>query len=417
MNEVLQTTYATWDKDSERLRVPRDPRQWTREHVGHWLSWAIREFSLAGPNSAQFVRQFQVRRYKSFFFQGKWFFLNYICYFFETISGAEMCALSKEEFLARAPPFMGDILWAHLEILQKEGNATAAAAAAAAAQISGEGNANAAAESFNDAGSNYGHPDSSSTFAAAQSNNNNNRIYTQLESSSSNPVKTSISSSSAVAAAATSAADAVYTNSAMRGGMSYDYAGSTGPGSTVGDGGSEYSYSGQQQQQQLVPGGGRVPQYPPPPPPPALTPGYPGAADQFGVDQWGCPPPPPLAPYPTSSAGVPSSSMDSVSVSSSSISSSWHQPPPTAADFHHSVMHQHPAFLQVKTITRNKNIFSPPFLWESKHSGGKESQKKFLSPASVRGKGRGEHWRNYAQSEAIRRGERRRRRRGEEEGL
>ena len=67
MNEVLQTTYATWDKDSERLRVPRDPRQWTREHVGHWLSWAIREFSLAGPNSAQFVRQFQVRRYKSFF--------------------------------------------------------------------------------------------------------------------------------------------------------------------------------------------------------------------------------------------------------------------------------------------------------------------------------------------------------------
>ena len=31
-----------------------------------------------------------------------------------------MCSLSKEEFLARAPAFMGDILWAHLEILQKD---------------------------------------------------------------------------------------------------------------------------------------------------------------------------------------------------------------------------------------------------------------------------------------------------------
>ena len=31
-----------------------------------------------------------------------------------------MCSLPKEEFLARAPAFMGDILWAHLEILQKD---------------------------------------------------------------------------------------------------------------------------------------------------------------------------------------------------------------------------------------------------------------------------------------------------------
>ena len=28
--------------------------------------------------------------------------------------------MEKESFLSRAPPFMGDILWAHLEILQKE---------------------------------------------------------------------------------------------------------------------------------------------------------------------------------------------------------------------------------------------------------------------------------------------------------
>ena len=36
------------------------------------------------------------------------------------MSGRQVCAITKDQFLARAPPFMGDILWAHLEILQKE---------------------------------------------------------------------------------------------------------------------------------------------------------------------------------------------------------------------------------------------------------------------------------------------------------
>ena len=37
-----------------------------------------------------------------------------------TAGGQQLCAMSKEEFIARAPPFMGDILWAHLEILQQQ---------------------------------------------------------------------------------------------------------------------------------------------------------------------------------------------------------------------------------------------------------------------------------------------------------
>ena len=48
INESLKETYATWGKDSERLQVPRDPQSWSKEHVGHWLSWAIREFNLTG---------------------------------------------------------------------------------------------------------------------------------------------------------------------------------------------------------------------------------------------------------------------------------------------------------------------------------------------------------------------------------
>ena len=94
-SDVLKTTYGTWDMDSERLGVPRDPRSWTEEHVAHWLNWAIREFSLQGPHIDSFVSSLRM-------------------------GGKQVCSMSKEEFISRAPPFMGDILWAHLEILQKD---------------------------------------------------------------------------------------------------------------------------------------------------------------------------------------------------------------------------------------------------------------------------------------------------------
>ena len=93
--DVLKTTYGTWDSDSAKLGISRDPRQWTREHVSQWLSWAIREFSLQGLHVDSFVASLQ-------------------------ISGRQLCSMTKEEFLSLAPPFMGDILWAHLEILQKD---------------------------------------------------------------------------------------------------------------------------------------------------------------------------------------------------------------------------------------------------------------------------------------------------------
>lgn len=41
---------------------------------------------------------------------------------FSKMRGRDMIALGREGFLAIAPPFTGDILWEHLEILQK-GNA------------------------------------------------------------------------------------------------------------------------------------------------------------------------------------------------------------------------------------------------------------------------------------------------------
>jgi len=83
--DVLKTTYVTWDKDSERLGIPRDPRLWSQDHVSHWLSWAIREFSLQGPHIDTFVTSL-------------------------SMSGRQVCSMSKEEFISRAPPFMGDQL-------------------------------------------------------------------------------------------------------------------------------------------------------------------------------------------------------------------------------------------------------------------------------------------------------------------
>ncbi|XP_063235380.1 ETS-like protein pointed isoform X3 [Bacillus rossius redtenbacheri] len=91
MTEALKASFASWEKEQLRLNIVKDPRQWTETHVAHWLCWAIREFSLEGVT----LNQFHMR-------------------------GKDICAMGKEAFLTRAPPFMGDILWEHLEILQKD---------------------------------------------------------------------------------------------------------------------------------------------------------------------------------------------------------------------------------------------------------------------------------------------------------
>ncbi|GLV44651.1 pointed [Carabus blaptoides fortunei] len=93
MTEALKASFASWEKEQMRLNITKDPRQWTEIHVAHWLQWAIREFSLEG--SQQALQQFPMR-------------------------GKDICAMGKDAFLARAPAFLGDILWEHLEILQKD---------------------------------------------------------------------------------------------------------------------------------------------------------------------------------------------------------------------------------------------------------------------------------------------------------
>ncbi|KAF2344160.1 Pointed domain, partial [Trinorchestia longiramus] len=67
-----------------------DPKQWTAAHVGLWLQWAVKDFSLEGISVEDF-----------------------------NMSGVDLLTLGRDAFLARTPPFMGEILWQHLEFVQK----------------------------------------------------------------------------------------------------------------------------------------------------------------------------------------------------------------------------------------------------------------------------------------------------------
>lgn len=58
--------------------------------MAHWLNWAAKEFSL----ECSHLHQFRMK-------------------------GKDICAMGKDAFAARAPSFVGDILWEHLELLQK----------------------------------------------------------------------------------------------------------------------------------------------------------------------------------------------------------------------------------------------------------------------------------------------------------
>ncbi|XP_071958948.1 protein C-ets-1-like isoform X2 [Antedon mediterranea] len=90
MNAWLKESFSSFKKEQQRLSIPSDPIHWNECQVVAWLLWAIKEFCLEGVVVENF-----------------------------SISGHKLTSLSKEEFLSMAPPFMGDILWEHLDQLKK----------------------------------------------------------------------------------------------------------------------------------------------------------------------------------------------------------------------------------------------------------------------------------------------------------
>nr|XP_057936174.1 protein C-ets-1 isoform X1 [Doryrhamphus excisus]XP_057936175.1 protein C-ets-1 isoform X1 [Doryrhamphus excisus] len=91
MSQALKATFSGFTKEQQRLGIPKDPRQWTENHVAAWLTWTVNEFSLKNVDFDKF-----------------------------RMNGGSLYAMGKERFLDLAPDFVGDILWEHLEMLQKE---------------------------------------------------------------------------------------------------------------------------------------------------------------------------------------------------------------------------------------------------------------------------------------------------------
>ena len=72
-----------------------DPSQWLVADVHQWLQWAVDNFNLEGIDTSQFQ-----------------------------YTGLDLLRQGRDRFLLRAPPYVGDILWEHLDILQKGQTAT-----------------------------------------------------------------------------------------------------------------------------------------------------------------------------------------------------------------------------------------------------------------------------------------------------
>ena len=66
-----------------------DPMNWTKLHVSKWLDWAEREFGFDSIDRSNFK-----------------------------LTGAQLCSISLDEFVKRSPPYTGDIMLSHLNLLR-----------------------------------------------------------------------------------------------------------------------------------------------------------------------------------------------------------------------------------------------------------------------------------------------------------
>uniref|UniRef100_UPI00358E0F21 protein c-ets-1-B-like isoform X2 n=1 Tax=Myxine glutinosa TaxID=7769 RepID=UPI00358E0F21 len=91
MSQALLASFSGFTREQQRLGIPKDPNLWTELQVTQWLIWTMREFSLSSVDFSRFQ-----------------------------IGGRQLCTMGKERFLQLAPDFVGDILWEHLELLQRD---------------------------------------------------------------------------------------------------------------------------------------------------------------------------------------------------------------------------------------------------------------------------------------------------------
>ncbi|KAK6645417.1 hypothetical protein RUM43_001694 [Polyplax serrata] len=81
---------SNFSKELERLKIPKDPKLWNKQHVKLWLVWAVRQFNLSGLKLSDWM-----------------------------INGSELCKMSLASFKKKVPKDPDDLFWTHLELLRK----------------------------------------------------------------------------------------------------------------------------------------------------------------------------------------------------------------------------------------------------------------------------------------------------------
>jgi len=116
VGEALKLTYSEWSLRAAEKGVPSDPRRWSPSHVAEWLEWTVGEFSLPAEAFKDGF-DFRVSKQSRPNFYGTLFhsLLSLL-----QVSGAEMCAMTREVFLAAAPGYVGDILYEHLRVMLEQ---------------------------------------------------------------------------------------------------------------------------------------------------------------------------------------------------------------------------------------------------------------------------------------------------------
>ncbi|XP_022323765.1 protein C-ets-1-like isoform X2 [Crassostrea virginica] len=90
MSQAVHESFKTFEREQLKYHISNDPSLWSETHVMVWLKWIAQEFNILGINPANF-----------------------------SMRGKDLCQLKRDEFLDLAPPYLGEIMWEHLEILKK----------------------------------------------------------------------------------------------------------------------------------------------------------------------------------------------------------------------------------------------------------------------------------------------------------
>ncbi|KAK2709323.1 DNA-binding protein Ets97D-like isoform X2 [Artemia franciscana] len=77
--------------EQERLKMPDDPCEWTREHVQFWLNWAVKRFSLKQINPAMW----------------------------KNIDGVSLCTMTHTIFKKLVKVDENDNFWTHMKLLKE----------------------------------------------------------------------------------------------------------------------------------------------------------------------------------------------------------------------------------------------------------------------------------------------------------